>query len=108
MLAGLGAEGHDVRLDPPEVPLEIVGAEDREESRVAALARERGEQHDVHRVDVLDVAFDEEDFHQNVRPGRLIPAARAGSALVLPTRKVALSVSAGAPAAVRTARLALL
>ena len=108
VLAGLGAEGHDVRLDPPEVPLKIVGAEDREEGRVAALARERGQQHDVHRVDVLDVAFDEEHFHQNARPGWPTTAPRAASPLVPATRAVGLSIPAGAPAAVRTLGLALM
>src|SRR5207253_403174 len=108
VLAGLGAEGYDVRLDPPEVPLEIVGTEDREEGRVATLARERGQQHDVHRVDVLDVAFDEEHFHQNPRPGWLTPAPLAASPLVPAARAVGLPVSAGAPAAVRTAGRALM
>src|SRR5205807_2018318 len=56
----------------------------------------------------LDVAFDEEHFHQNARSGWPTTAPRAASPLVPATPAVGLPVSAGAPAAVRTAGRALM
>ena len=63
VLAGLRAEGHDVRIDAPEVVVEVVVAEDGEKGRVPPLLRQRGKQLDVHRIDVLDVTLDEQDFY---------------------------------------------